>query len=136
MTTFSNWTIVQKMSNRSSKYAQYKSRLAIIITTAGETMFTPAADEALGRPSHVEILLDQRARRFAIRATNDVVTGYKVQPNGGGKSPSSVAMRKINPSKFNQSLHLVINKRAAIYNATMDDDGLLVVDMKQNPEVV
>lgn len=131
-----NWTIVQpsRGSSGHSTYEKYYSQPVIAINSRFEILMTPAAHELLGKPTHVEILHDSRAKMFGLRTASGKDPAFKVQINttttkDGSRTPVVRGMLRIS-SHAPEDYHWGQEGCIVIYRAAMDADGVLVVDLK------
>ena len=132
-----NWTVIKKSRHSGSRYTEYYSKMCVIVVGVGDMVLPRPVYDALGAPTYVEVLEDVRNKLFALRpATSEYAksTAFKVGAVNGRDNVYG-AMR-ISPLSFTKTHGLNIKGRGVVYNATINDEGLVVVNMAQKPEVV
>ena len=109
-----------------------------LIVCGADIIISDAAHEQLGKPDYVSIIVNRKDRKFGLRSMgkNDPVgTCYKIQNNRSGRNDGGHEVVRLHASSLIAEMSLPTSKDSATaYHAALDDDGDLIVDLRQGGE--
>lgn len=131
------WTQVRKTGPRgNSRYSRFAGRLVFIISPR-EIHMPMGAYEQLGKPNFLALMLNPRQTHFAMCATrDDDPNGYACQVGGQHTNKSTAkGLVRVSCRVFIAANKLSVENAKAVYVVT-HEDGMLVCDMRQKPELI
>lgn len=141
-----NWVFVEKERRGgpgNSRYSEYHNKPVVVTTPNGEILLTPCVMEMLGHPRFVSLMIDPVKRMFAITPSDgtDLWVARKIQYVRSGKdrvTPPAAAnsqMARVSARGFTEANSLTAEGNCFVWTI-QEQEGLLVVDMKQRREVI